>query len=149
MSTEYKWTDESVKEFVTDLLRNGFYDIPKHLQDFKESKQPKPLFITEDRVGINKDYPNGISAVYNDFSVNYDWPANDIISQLNDHQNVKYFSTREAADEYIVNNKPCLSLSDVVKTWNECATSSRFQGDLKDFVLNKLTCQKIKNTTRE
>lgn len=42
MSTEFSWTDETVKEFVTDLLRNGFYDIPKHVADFKASKQLKP-----------------------------------------------------------------------------------------------------------
>lgn len=55
MSTDFNWTDEKVKEFVADLLRNGFYDIPKHILDFKEKKQPKPiLFTAEDSVPIRE-----------------------------------------------------------------------------------------------
>ena len=41
MSNTFQWDDSSVKEFVTKLLQEGFYDIPKHLNDFK-NQQSKP-----------------------------------------------------------------------------------------------------------
>lgn len=34
------------------------------------------------------------------------------------HGNQKYFSTEVAANEYVLLNKPCLSLSDILKSWH-------------------------------
>lgn len=36
---------------------------------------------------------------------------------------IEYFSTKEAAEEYILMNKPCLSYNDVINKWWSIAGS--------------------------
>jgi hypothetical protein len=70
----------------------------------------KPLFTTEDGVDIFK---NDICWVVNSNNYAlYKWtnPINTVI--IDDE---KYFSTIEAAKDYILMNKPCLSINDLMK----------------------------------
>ena len=112
-NTEFKWTPDLIAEFLRDYLeKNG--TVAELMEQFKESKQPKELlFTTEDGVSVYKDYSGRISIVYNDFSYNYDWSVSDIIPQLNDYGNVKYFSTKECAKQYIIDNQTLFSLKEI------------------------------------
>ena len=107
MSTEFQWTDETVKEFVTDLLRNGFYNIPKHLVDYKASKQPKPvLFTTEDGVPLHEGDKH--------WYVRTDFEIEEYIATASWTSPVRCFSTKEKAEEYCLYNRPLLSLREVL-----------------------------------
>ena len=74
------------------------------------SKLPerKALLITEDGV-----------AIHNDDSVHYcnikDWDVSAVYSlfEYRPEPNYKYFSTKEKAEEYVLNNRPLLSINDV------------------------------------
>lgn len=84
------------------------------LKDLKHIKQP--LFTTEDGVDIFEgDEYYYINSNFNDpwkiINTKADCP--DIINK-ND-LNYKRFSTKEKAEEYILLNKPCLSINDIIK----------------------------------
>jgi hypothetical protein len=85
------------------------------IEDLHKAKQP--LFTTEDgkviHIGDNywvwdfgelNNTPNEIHPV-----------ANASQTHKGDGVNRRYFSTKEAAEEYILLNKPCLSVSDVIE----------------------------------
>lgn len=73
------------------------------------------VFTTEDGIAIYKDYSGKISTVYEDFSFNYDCPMRQILSEREKNYpfTIKYFSTKEAAREFIIDNKPLLSLKEI------------------------------------
>lgn len=93
----FVWTDERVKEFVT-LYGAGVGDVD--VVNFKRSKEKprKLLFISEDDVEIFEDDTfwcvdaNGVGQF-------------DICQNMT-HWSFKYFSTEEAAKEYVLMNKP-------------------------------------------
>lgn len=105
----------------------------------KIKKIKKPLFTTEDGVDIYKNSESWWVAVNEDTKIStqdkkweydrYDWnkPGNPSSSK-----NYKWFSTEEKAKEYIIMNKPCLSINDVLKT------SCYNQDQLKELVKSKL-----------
>jgi hypothetical protein len=106
--------------------RYGNYNVS--LEDAKKYK--KPLFTTEDGVDIFE----GDTI----FGVNIDWK---VFSHYTDLQNkVKswgikpIFSTKKAAEEYIIMNKPCLSINDLLKDY----LFSSSLDDLKKLVKSKL-----------
>jgi len=81
-----------------------FYN--RELNNWKHVKEP--LFITED----------GLDVSYGDWVFLVDSHTNDILSirvlsKRNMSEDRKYFSTREAAEEHVIMNKPCLSINDV------------------------------------
>jgi len=88
------------------------------LQDLKTTKSP--LFTTEDGVDIfESDKIYSIESSLNE--------VDEKIAGIYKHSNTnhpvehwykddKYFSTKEKAEEYILNNKPCLSLKDIITT---------------------------------
>ena len=74
----------------------------------------KPLFTTEDGVEIREtDRPYYVV----DFKIN---GTADLKRNKNFHPATyaKYFSTKEAAEQYILENKPCLSLNDLLEAWH-------------------------------
>ncbi len=81
----------------------------------KISHHKEPLFVTEDGVSIHKDYSGRISTVYEDFSFNYDCTMEYILSERETPHTftIKYFSSKEAAEEYIIDNKPLCSLKEI------------------------------------
>ena len=66
----------------------------------------KPLFKTEDGVNI---YENNIV-----YSVNKSFDLNRNVAEITVFNNCKVFSTKEAAKEYILMNKPCLSINEIL-----------------------------------
>lgn len=88
--------------------RNSFY----HLKDIVKLKQK--LFTTEDGVDI---FEGDIS-----FGVNSSFKLSEVkhINKLYVYSGVKEFSTKEAAEEYMLMNKPCLSINDL-KAWGDLA----------------------------
>ena len=53
-------------------------------------------------------------------SPNFDlsWSGSRYLSKQN-RMGFKIFSTKEAAEQYILENKPCLSLNDIISVWEE------------------------------
>ena len=67
---------------------------------------------------------------------------NDIACKKNTYANTgnKYFSTKETAEEYILMNKPCLSITDIlnIKVFGSHLNSSWIIAQLKKLVKSKL-----------
>lgn len=78
----------------------------------------KPLFTTEDGVEIFKNDEKLFEVILNNFHINENIPlaaCNDFLDKRNDGYPSKVFSTKQAAEEYILMNKPCLSINDLQK----------------------------------
>lgn len=97
----------------------------------KVQKAKKPLFTTEDGIDV---YPNNkVSTVLLKSMVFY------TIDGLVDNdttpvEGFKYFSTKKAAEEYIIMNKPCLSINDIINQ----STHKTLINELKNIVKLKL-----------
>lgn len=72
-------------------------------------KSKVPLFITEDGVDIYEG--DEVTWVFSDNS----GIAGTRKAEAEMYRNLKYFSTKEKAEEYILMNKPVLSLNDILK----------------------------------
>lgn len=104
-------------------------------------KQEKPLFTTEDGVDVfNKEYKL-FEVILSTFHLNEDIPlraCNDCFEQTGYPS--KVFSTKEKAKEYILMNKPCLSLNEIFSIFD---ISKKYQYNdtnkrkLKGLVKNK------------
>ena len=69
----------------------------------------KPLFVTEDGIGVYEN--NNIYVVRPNFTIWYTTVKTNILNFINEY---KIFSTEKSAEEYIIRNKPCLSLNDIL-----------------------------------
>lgn len=101
-----------------------------------QPKEEKPvLFITED------GQPAYIGCRYWLLCVlSEDWPINETIMRqelATPPSYFKYFSTKEAAETYVLNNKPCLSINDI----KEACDANKFYN--RQALINFLT-KKIK-----
>jgi hypothetical protein len=108
----------------------------------------KPLFVTEDGKEIyegDKYYILYTQEYTTDSSGNYAWS----IEELTAYKGINYkhciehgilrFSTEKAADEYILMNKPCLSINDVLKAkTNWLYNSENIEDTFKQLVKSKL-----------
>lgn len=101
----FVWTDELVKEFIAFKSDNHIrYNTEDAIKVFKQPKQRKPLFTTEDGVEVFEGepyfyvFPDEMTVQPATAEVRKDWL----------HPRLKLFSTREAAEEYIFSNKPVL-----------------------------------------
>lgn len=114
MSTGFKITDELVKEFFNQLFSEYHNSIViESWNKFLESKQQKKLFTTEDNVDIfQKDIVWAVR--HFDFHVT-SFEAGLGSYTLNDKsKNVwRYFSTEQLATEWVLYNKPLLSLNEI------------------------------------
>jgi len=93
--------------------------------DWEKVKEPIPLFTTEDGVKVFENYRNVLSTVFSDFSFNYDCSLHQIKSDTEFYPEVKIFSTKEAAEEYIERYKPVLSFSDIANEVNYSSDSQQ------------------------
>lgn len=131
-----KTNNGTISKFEVDSngIRVFFEEKPKNyhvsLNSIKHIKQP--LFTTEDGVDIFegdvvtvvslKDFEKGDCDGENDTSIeaySITW-EDKIISSCNWNlrkDNFLQFSTKEKAEEYILMNKPCLSLADVATVY--------------------------------
>lgn len=126
-----------VKMYISNniLMVKTHLDIMGRRLDIIE-KLKKPLFTTEDNVdifegnkvwGIDVDY---WKPFYRNAKVN-----------INIQKDWKYgkFSTKKAAEEYILMNKPCLSINDVLSIPRPSRNKNRLSSAVrKEFSLNKL-----------
>ena len=100
-----------------------------YLKDIVKVRQK--LFTTFDNVDIFK---GDIS-----FGVNSNFKLSEVkhINKLYIYPNVKEFSTKEKAEEYILLNKPCLSLTEI---WEIIDTSSylKLKSKIEDLVKSKI-----------
>ncbi len=105
------------KELVFELRDdNGEHAAHKFISNIKHAKK-KPLFTTEDGVEIFEDGECWIVEVFNDRISNRAIHWTEIVkSGMKEHE--RYFSTEAIASEWILLNKPCLSLNDI-KFWLE------------------------------
>lgn len=101
-------TDANGKGVVTDKLA----------WDLKSCKKAKtPLFTTEDGVDIYEG--DTIYSVFSNYIISTDI-AGKYKNSNSEHpvehwcRDDKYFSTKEAAEEYVLMNKPCLSINGVM-----------------------------------
>ena len=80
----------------------------------KECVKVKPVFTTEDDVEIfvNDEYWWVNKSSYYRGYTSY--------AELPEYKNYLYFSTMEAAEEYILLNKPCLSINEVLESIETC-----------------------------
>lgn len=101
-NTEFIWSDSLVLEY--NLQSRQLYSLT--LEAFKASKSRKALFVTEDGV-----------EVFEGDEVHYVNPAFEIGTYVADEfclaAKAKFFSTRTAAEEYIIRKKPVWCLDDI------------------------------------
>lgn len=128
-------------------LRIGSSNYYIGINNIEHSKQP--LFTTEDGVGIYEGdkyfqlvisfSPNFREAIYEEIArsnIMYSYSLKEGKEQLNKNGRY-YFSTKEAAEEYVLMNKPCLSINDFIKA-NYGIDESELLGVLKELVKEKL-----------
>lgn len=101
MSKGFQWIDELI------------FELAKRIQASKEFKnpKPKPLFTTADGVKIydgDKYYDVWDFKIHENFALE----TNRLELAHDSIHNHLRFSTKEAAQIYVLNNKPCLSLKD-------------------------------------
>ena len=94
-----------IQVYAKTIGREIYY----RLNSISKPKVKTPLFTTEDGVEIfkgdsyylvSKDFCIGFCSFYSKSDLTY-----------------KLFSTKEKAEEYILQNKPCLSLNDLLSVW--------------------------------
>ena len=126
-TTEEKIIMRPDYEEYTKKYRNFQLPIPETQISSKQSapepsalpnkEQDKPvLFTTDDNVNIYKD-GLGIWRVFTGVHSFPSWEPINLGIPINKVEGEKYFSTKEAAEQYILENKPCLSLSDLLDVW--------------------------------
>lgn len=102
------------------------------INNLKKIKQP--LFTTEDGVDIFEG-----NKVYYVENYNLNWCI--IPNYYKFVQSKTYFSTKEKAEEYVIMNKPCLSLNDYYSLFEEVLLDPKYNKtgrDLEKIVKNKL-----------
>jgi hypothetical protein len=112
----------------------------KQLQHIKQ-----PLFTTEDGVDIFKNIDKYYTPIYIvDKALNIRYCEKDF--NVKHSENVKYFSIKEKAEEYILMNKPCLSLNDIFKDVEEMRKGLKtFENSQLAKRFKKLVQQKLNN----
>lgn len=121
------------------------------------TEQPKQvLFTTEDGVEIKsgdkysvvwlKDFKESKIKMWDS---TFDEIAEPLLEDETWSDGAKFFSTKEAAEQYILENKPCLSVNDAMKLIRQLSDTAKGK-DNKSYLfqeITKLAKDKIKNTT--
>lgn len=84
----------------------------------KKKVEPKPiLFTTEDEVNIYDAQP--FYAVRSIWDIKELSVSKDFFESIDEQSKyLKYFYTKKKAEEYVIQNKPCLSLNDLLSVWD-------------------------------
>lgn len=112
----FVWDDDLVKEFLLKYnspvtWKQGEDPVIQKIKEFKESKKPKPLFVTEDGVEIT-DNQIVIYGVCPKGSWEEKWGKAEAMGTLG--RNWKLFHDREKRLDFILLNTPLLSALDVI-----------------------------------
>lgn len=138
---KYPWPEYPYKGSITKFkiapepyneLRVYYYG-SDFINSIKHSKQP--LFITEDGVEIFEGdiyHPVLINSLYYQGKYTAETPN---CGRFTNPNSCKTFSTKEKAEEYVLYNKPCLSIIDVISVVN---TRYSIDDVLKRIVKEKL-----------
>jgi hypothetical protein len=119
--------------YENKILLNHNHGTWKSHGDFnKVQKAKQPLFTTEDGVDIFA----GMSFYY----VCQELELYNTICCTDEkkYKNAKQFSTKEKAEEYILLNKPCLSLQDIITLKNKNYKNSRMMGRISPLFFSKI-----------
>lgn len=119
----FVWNRAMVMEFALNPDKYGV-NILDAVKRFEQSKSttPKPqvLFTTEDGKGIfeGDEYWYVNYAKVNDIYKKVGGPFKCAYANaITDYEECLNFSTKEAADEYVLLNQPCLSVNDIAALW--------------------------------
>lgn len=126
---KFEIINNELKIFQEQHINSSKYK-PLLIQDLIKVKQP--LFKTEDGKEIYEgDNTFGIDEKYQFLKFNgWVWKKNESPNKLH-----KHFSTKEKAEEYIIMNKPCLSINDVLSVGQRVIVD---EGKLKQIVKSKI-----------
>lgn len=120
MENNFIWTDDVVLEFLSAQIPKAankmVFNYKEMVDDFKRSKERKLLFITQD--GISVYEKDKFYTVTDSFEV----VMSDAVRGIHITTQIisRSFYTPDAANEYILMNKPCLSVRDIhqkLKLW--------------------------------
>lgn len=124
----------SEKEYFKDNFLNYF-------EDFIQQTSEKKGFLQMSEDGVKLFVGDKVFAIFTHGEFGFplwevtEWKG---IQVSNWDETVKVFSVKEAAETYILENKPCLSLRDIMNNF-------QFGAD-KHFLLTGLVKQKLKQT---
>jgi hypothetical protein len=90
---------------------------------WEEIVEKQPLFITEDGIDIYEG--DEIFIVNKSFNIGFSKGV-----KYNNHKDNKFFSSLESVQNYIIENKPCLSLKEVKDCYNYAPKNSPLYDDL-------------------
>lgn len=135
---EVKYSDEpnpfTIEYFHISDVGNMMAGVRSYRYSIDYIKKVKPaLFTSDDGVDIHE----GDTIWY----VRKDWSYTDVeIHAKPSNQSCKYFSTQEAAEEFILMNKRCLSVNDVVKKFEDkfSFTANTYYFELKELAKEKI-----------
>lgn len=146
MENKFVWTDELVKQFAHHVkkiftLNNNYcgkYDsFDTDFNKWKEAFSTKLLFTTAD----NEKVYGGDHYFYVQPSFSIDKYYASEEGRYPKNYTAKCFARTETAEEYVINNKPILSVSDVVKMYDGLIldfSSDPLEKHLKELAKTKL-----------
>jgi hypothetical protein len=142
----FEWNDELVSEYSRIMVIEScmYSKIRTSLKEFKESKQPKPLFISEDGIEIfdvNQEVWDTCTQNWNFLDST---PAMYMVQVLKNNPDRKAWCSKERAEEYILMNKPALSINNVKKAFDTRIYAHFLPLSLLDDTIHELK-EKIKN----
>lgn len=141
-----KTNNGTISKFELDSngIRVFFEEKPKnyHVSLNSLSKVQQKLFTTEDGVEITDDNAFVWGTNNKSFSTPEKISVLIALQVLKVNKNFKYFSTEEAAKEFVLMNKPCLSINDCLELNDKMGTnpcgSHLLKKNLKELVKSKL-----------
>lgn len=138
--------DSRIQTLYKIELRNNwiYFDAELHIgcpisTCIKINKQP--LFTTEDNINVFENDKIWLMSIIDDKYNSLSWKptlSGPIFKGCIPTNNIKWFSTKEAAEEYILMNKPCLSFASIMKCWNMCLSTDHLNLLLKTEIKSKL-----------
>ena len=114
----FEWTNDLIEEYAQIKIVESYLPHRTSMNDFIESKTPKPILTTEDGVDIY----DGDQLVWDTSDVHWDYLDTTPAVYMPNLPNRKAWFNKKAAEEYILKNKPCLSIREVedVLESNQC-----------------------------
>lgn len=95
-----------------------------------------PAFITEDGCQVYENDKVWLLSTDRWHTVSAKAPKSPF---RGDKEQFKYFSTKEVAEEYIVNHKPCFSLFEVISIYDKSRTGPLYTQALRSLAQSKIT----------
>ena len=132
---KFQWDEEKIKHliFCVQIGAHGYNGIPDNVIDLfkEESNKRVPLFQTYDGKDV---FLNDIVFSVDTDKVHFGY-INDGVMVSNKQGGFEYFSTREAAEDFVRLNKPCLSIDSVLAiAAKHVRYSEAFISELKSLV---------------